>query len=475
MISIKEFQEHAHQFVDWMVNFYQDIESYPVKPKVKPGDILGQLPLSAPEKGESIKIIFEDFKKVILPGMTHWQSPGWMAYFPANSSYPSVLAEMLTATLGAQCMSWETSPAATELEERMMDWLKQAMGLPDTFVGVIQDTASTATLCALLSAREKASGFAINQEGFENHKNFRLYCSTERHSSIDKAVRIAGYGQNNLVKIPVDRKLAIIPEKLDHTIRKDIYNGKKPVAVIASIGTTGTMAIDPIKEVGEICRRHDVWLHVDAAFAGSATILPEYRWMIEGLEKADSYVFNPHKWLFTNFDLSAYFVKDKNTLIRTFEILPEYLKTAVDEHINNYRDWGIQLGRRFRALKLWFVLRNFGLEGIRERLRDHIRNISDLTDTLERTPMIEIIAPNFLNMVCFRFNPGNINENKLNELNQRILQRVNTSGKVYLTHTRIEKKFTIRLVSGQTYVEKRHIDLAWELLQQAAETEINYA
>jgi len=474
MITVDEFREHAHQFVDWMANFYQDIESYPVKSQVKPGEILNQLPLSAPEKGESMNIIFDDFKKIILPGMTHWQSPGWMAYFPANSSYPSVLAEMLTATLGAQCMSWETSPAATELEERMMEWLKHAMGLPDNFIGVIQDTASTATLCALLSARERASGFTINQEGFENHKNFRLYCSTETHSSIDKAVRIAGFGQNNLVKIPVNEKLAIIPDKLDDAIRQDIYDGNKPVAVIASIGTTGTMAIDPLKEVSEICQRYDLWLHVDAAFAGSATILPECRWMIDGLENADSYVFNPHKWLFTNFDLSAYYVKDKKTLIRTFAILPEYLKTTVDQRVNNYRDWGIQLGRRFRALKLWFVLRNFGLDGIRERIRKHNQNISELVDRLASSPEIEILAPTYLNMVCFRFNTGNIPEDKLNEINERILQRVNDTGKVFLTHTRINGKFTIRLVSGQTYVEKRHIEQAWELLQQSAKIEMSH-
>jgi aromatic-L-amino-acid decarboxylase len=475
MITVEEFRKHAHQMADWMADFYENIESYPVKSKARPGEIIDQLPFSAPEKGESMEAIFEDFKRLILPGMSHWQSPGWMAYFPANSSYPSVLAEMLTATLGAQCMMWETSPAAAELEERMMEWLKQAMGLPDHFTGVIQDTASTATLCALLSAREKFSGFTINRRGFETKYKFRIYGSSETHSSIDKAVRIAGFGQENLVKIPVDENLAMIPEKLDEHIHKDIYQGYTPLAIVATLGTTGTMAFDPLETISEISQLHNLWLHADAAYAGSAAILPEWRDMLAGLEHSDSYVFNPHKWLFTNFDLSAYYVKEKDTLQRTFAILPEYLKTDVDQHVNNYRDWGIPLGRRFRALKLWFVIRNFGLEGIREKFREQIRNIQDLAGKMESSPEVEILAPVRLNMICFRFNPGNLDENRLNELNQRILRKVNDSGKIYMTHTKIRGKFTIRLIAGQTYVEKKHLELAWDLLQQAAINERNHA
>jgi len=474
MITVEEFRKHAHQMVDWMADFYENIESYPVKSRAKPGDIRDQLPLSAPEKGESMDAIFDDFKNLILPGMTHWQSPGWMAYFPANSSYPSVLGEMLTATLGAQCMMWETSPAAAELEERMMEWLKQAMGLPEQFIGVIQDTASTATLCALLSAREKASGFVINRHGFEQKYKFRVYGSTETHSSIDKAVRIAGFGQENLVKIPVDENLAMIPEKLDQTIRKDIYDGFIPLAIVATLGTTGTMAIDPLEKISEISRRHKIWLHVDAAFAGSVALLPEWRWMIAGLEYADSYVFNPHKWLFTNFDLSTYYVKEKEVLLRTFSILPEYLKTAMDHQVTNYRDWGIPLGRRFRALKLWFVLRNFGLEGIRERFRSQIQHIHELELKMKSSAYVEIMAPIHLNMVCFRFNPGDREENKLNELNERILRRVNNNGKIFLTHTKVRGKFTIRLIAGQTYVEKRHVEQAWQILQECAKSEMEH-
>jgi aromatic-L-amino-acid decarboxylase len=474
MISIEEFRETAHQLVDWMADYYKNIEAYPVKSRSLPGDIFKHLPLSAPEKSESMDAIFDDFKKLILPGITHWQSPGWMGYFPANSSYPSVLAEMLTATLGAQCMLWETSPAAAELEERMMEWLKQAMGLPEHFTGVIQDTASTATLCALLSAREKQSNYSINREGFDPRHKFRVYCSSEAHSSVEKAVRIAGFGHDNLVRIPVDENLSLIPEKLDEMIREDIYQGLVPLAVVATLGTTGTMAMDPLLNISGICRHHNLWLHVDAAFAGSATILPEWRWIIDGLEHADSYVFNPHKWLFTNFDLSAYYVREKDVLLRTFSILPEYLKTSVDRQVNNYRDWGIPLGRRFRALKLWFVLRDFGLEEIRDIFRTQIRNTSELAEKMQLDPAVELLAPVNLNMVCFRFNPGNISEKELNDLNERILRRVNAGGKIFITHTKIKKKYTIRLIAGQTYTEKRHIEMAWELLKQAAATEIKH-
>jgi aromatic-L-amino-acid decarboxylase len=466
MINIEEFRHHAHHFVDWMADYYHTIDDYPVKSKVKPGDIFSQIPDEAPEESESITKIFEDFKDIILPGITHWQNPKWFAYFQANSSYPSVLAEMLTATLAAQCMVWDTSPAATELEEKMMLWLKKMMGLPECFEGVIQDTASTATLCAFLSAREKISNFSINRGGFHGDEYFRIYCSTETHSSIDKAVRIAGLGDENLVKIDVDNNLALIPELLDRTLTKDLQSGKKPLCVVATIGTTGTMAIDPLKEISAICQKYNTWLHVDAAYAGSAMVLPEYRWMTEGLEHADSYVFNPHKWLFTNFDCSAYFVKDKETLIRTFSIIPEYLKTSVDERVNNYRDWGIQLGRRFRALKLWFVLRNFGLTEIRKRIKAHIEMAQDLSAVILNDPDFELMLNNPLNMICFRFHPQNFSDkNNLDILNQKIMQQVNASGETFLTHTKVNGRFAIRLVPGQTYLEKRHLDATWDLIR----------
>ena len=323
----KEFRRYAHEFADWMADYFETVEVLPVKAQVGPGDIYRQLPDSPPQKGEPMDDIFRDFNRIILPGMTHWQSPNFFAYFPANSSYPSVLAEMLTATLGAQCMKWETSPAATELEERVMNWLKSMTGLPGHFHGVIQDTASTATLTAILSARERYSGYSVNEKGLGREGDFRVYCSTETHSSVEKAVKIAGIGSQNLVKIGVDDRFRLDPALLRLAIENDLQAGYKPVCVVATLGTTGVTAIDPLEEIARICSHYGIWLHVDAAYAGSALILPEYRWMIDGVELADSFVFNPHKWLFTNFDCSAYFVKDKTSLLRTLQLIPEYLQS----------------------------------------------------------------------------------------------------------------------------------------------------
>jgi len=363
----KEFRKAAHLFVDWMADYLENVENYPVKSQLKPGDIYSQIPDEAPKEGELIEKIFDDFKKIIIPGITHWQSPNFHAYFPGNSSYPSLLAEMLTATLGAQCMKWVTSPAATELEEKVSNWLKKMMAIPDDFDGVIHDTASTATLCAVLTAREKFSNWSINEKGFKGNSTYKIYGSTETHSSIDKAVRIAGLGSQNLVKVEVDNNFGMDPIALSRAIEKDINNDQTPVCVVATLGTTGSTAIDPLEKIAEICEKYNVWLHIDAAFAGTALVLPEFHWMIKGIDKADSFVFNPHKWLFTNFDCSMYYAKDKNALIRTFEILPEYLKTSTGKTVNDYCDWGIQLGRRFRALKLWFVIRSFGVKGIQDK------------------------------------------------------------------------------------------------------------
>lgn len=461
----KQFRDYAHRFVDWMADYLENIEEYPVKSQVKPGDIYRQLPSSPPEGPESMDDIFQDFQKVIMPGITHWQSPKFFAYFPANSSYPSLLAEMLTATLGAQCMKWETSPAATELEEMVMNWLKQMTGLPEIFHGVIQDTASTATLVALLTAREKKSDFRINKEGFSGDDRLRVYASSETHSSIEKAAKIAGYGSRNLVKVEVDDKYALIPEVLEESIKKDIKAGMKPSAVVATIGTTGSTAIDPLKPVSEICRKYDLWLHVDAAFAGSALILPECRWMIEGVEQADSYVFNPHKWLFTNFDCSAYFVKDRQALLNTLQIIPEYLKTATLGKVNDYCDWGIQLGRRFRALKLWFVLRNYGVKALQEKLRYHIYLANKFAHKIMQSDDFELMAPVSLNLVCFRYRPESIvNKERLNDINQKLLEKVNKTGKIFISHTKLNGNYTLRLVTGNTQIEEKHIEEAWEVI-----------
>ncbi len=467
-MNLDEFRKHGHELIDWMADYFEHIEKLPVRSKVSPGQIIDQLPQAAPEESEDFDAIMKDFDNIILPGMTHWQHPGWHAYFTANNSYPSILAEMLTATLGAQCMSWITSPAATELEERVMQWLRDMCGLPKDFSGVIQDTASTATLVALLTAREKFSDYKINSDGFYGRGVFTIYCSTEAHSSIERAVKIAGLGKENLRKIAVDENFALIPEALEAAILDDQNHGFTPLAVVAAIGTTGSTAVDPLEEIGRICAEQKLWLHVDAAWAGTAMLLPEMRYMIKGIERVDSYVFNPHKWMFTNFDASAYFVKDKEALIRTFEILPEYLKTKEGTAVNNYRDWGIQLGRRFRALKLWFVIRNYGVKGLKETVRKHLDWGTEFARWIVDDFNFELLAPAPLATVCFRLKPDGMDEDALNDLNKKLLEKINDSENVFLTHTTLNGKYTIRFVVGQTHTEKRHIEAAWEIIKDAA-------
>ncbi len=468
MINTQEFRKQAHLFVDWMADYLDDIEKYPVKSKVLPGEIFKQLPDVPPEESETIEKIFSDFQRIILPGITHWQSPNFFAYFPANSSFPSLLAEMLTATLGTQCMIWETSPAAAELEEKVLNWLKSMIGIPENFQGVIQDTASTATLTAILTAREKFSQFNINMKGFTKN-DYRIYCSTETHSSIEKAVKIAGFGKESLVKVPVDEQYRMNTALLKEAVTSDLANGLKPLCVVVTLGTTGSTAIDPLKDIVKICSTFQLWLHVDAAFAGTALILDEYKWMIEGIEQADSFVFNPHKWMFTNFDCSVYYVKDKDALINTFSIQPEYLKTKTAGKVNDYRDWGIQLGRRFRSLKLWFVIRNFGVNGLKEKIRNHIELAKELENSIIQSKDFEMVTPRTLNLVCFRYKPQNIiDEQQLNYLNESLMQKVNKSGKLFITHTRLNKKYTLRMVIGQTRVSKSNVMNAWKLINTTA-------
>ncbi len=465
----QNFRKQAHQLVDWMADYLENVEQFPPKSLVKPREIYEQIPEEPPLEGETFEAIFQDFLDTIIPGITHWQHPNFHAYFPANNSYPSVLAEMLTATMGAQGMVWETSPAAAELEEKVMNWLKTLMGLPRDWAGVIQDTASTATLCALLTAREKFSNFQINEKGFTQEK-FTIYCSSETHSSIEKDVKIAGFGRQSLRKIPVDAQFALIPEKLEEAIQQDLAEGYQPLCVIATVGTTSSTGLDPLRPMGEICQKYNIFFHVDAAYVGTAALLPEKQWILDGIELADTYLFNPHKWMFTNFDCTAYFVKDPDALVRTFEILPEYLKTKQDRVVNNYRDWGIPLGRRFRALKLWFVMRSFGLEGMQKKLRHHLALTQNLKTKLEAHPDFEILAPVEFNLICFRYHPARIEaEEEVNQLNVRLLENLNKSGQVYLTHTKLKGIFTLRVVIGQTQVAQKHVDKLWNLLQQEAQ------
>jgi aromatic-L-amino-acid/L-tryptophan decarboxylase len=464
----EEFRNHAHELVEWMASYMENVEDYPVKSQVSPGEIFKKLPDTPPLKPEPFGSFIKDFNEIIMPGITHWQHPGFYAYFPANTSPPSVLAEMLTATLASQCMIWETSPAAAELEEKMMIWLRDLIGLPAEFEGVIQDSASTATLAAILSAREKTTGFCINEEGAGNAGTLRVYCSGQTHSSVEKAVKISGIGKRNLVKIPVRDDFSLDPVKLREEILLDREKGYIPCCVVATIGTTGTASVDPLQAIGEICTELNVWLHVDAAMAGTALMLPEFQWMLDGREYIDSFVFNPHKWMFTNFDCTAYFVRDAATLIKTFELLPEYLKTRTRGIVNDYRDWGVPLGRRFRALKLWSVIRSYGTEGLREKVRSHISIARNLAQLITDEPDFEILAPVIISVVCFRYSPQNFTEEQINALNEKLNHLLNDSGKIYLTHTSINGKYTLRMVTAQTNVTMDHVARAWDLIKTTA-------
>jgi aromatic-L-amino-acid decarboxylase len=463
-----EFRRHAHELVDWMADYMARVGELPVTPPVAPGDVRRRLPPSAPDAGEPFGSLFADFRELILPGMTHWNHPGWFAYFPGNNSAPSVLGEMLTATMGAQCMSWVTSPAATELEQVVMEWLRQMVALPAEFVGSIQDTASTATLVALLSARERASGGASGLRGMSDAPVLTVYASREAHSSVDKGVKLAGYGLERLRRIATDSAYAMDVAALEQEIGRDLAAGLRPACVVASIGTTSSTAVDPVPAIAALCRRHGIWLHVDAAYAGSAAIVPELRGRFAGWELADSIVLNPHKWLLTNFDCTAYYVRDRDALLSTFSLTPEYLRTAHDEQVVNYRDWGIQLGRRFRALKLWFVIRSYGVEGLQAIIRRHVGLAGELADWVDAAPDFERMAPVPFGLVCFRYRPPGVPEAELDGLNERLLAAVNATGRVFMTHTRLDGRYAIRLVIGQRATERRHVEEAWRLIREAA-------
>jgi len=469
----EEFRAHAHELVDWMADYLGSIEQYPVRAQTAPGEIAERLPEAPPDRPQPMAEIFEDFKNDILPGVTHWQHPSFFAYFPANSSPPSVLAEMLTATLANQCMLWQTSPAGTELETRMMEWLRAMLGLPEAFQGVIQDSATSATLVALLTARERATGWRANEKGLAmlGTEGVRLtvYVSQEAHSSIEKTMKVAGYGAELLRKIPTDDGFAMRPDALAETIDADLAAGLMPACVVASIGGTGTGAVDPLRAIGEICRARSVWLHVDAAWAGSALILPEWRHLADGIELADSFVFNPHKWMFTNFDCTAYFVADAQALERTLSMVPEYLRSRDMDRVIDYQNWSVPLGRRFRALKLWFVIRSFGVDGISNRIRSHIALAEELFEQVRGEPDFEILSPLRFSLFSFRHRPAGLDdEAEIDAHNLRLLEALNDSGRIYLTQNRVRGRFAIRFQIGQTNTEKRHVDAAWTLIRDVA-------
>jgi aromatic-L-amino-acid/L-tryptophan decarboxylase len=471
-MDLQEFRKNAHRLADWMADYLETLETRRVSPETKPGDVRRALPSTPPEGAEGFDRVMADFERIVLPGMTHWDHPAFFAYFPGDHSPASILAEMLTAAMGAQCMSWNTSPAATETEQVLMDWLRQMVGLPDTFTGVLQDTASSATLVAMLQARERATGFRFAKEGAAAPGADKLvvYASREAHSSIDKAVRLAGLGEGRLWKIPTDASYAMKVDELRSAMAADRDAGMIPCAVVATIGTTSSTGVDDVAAIAKVAQEFGAWLHVDAAYAGSAAILPELRPHFRGVEHADSYVFNPHKWLFTQFDCSAYFVKDPGALIRTFGANPEYLKWSADDQVANFRDWGIPLGRRFRALKLWFVIRDFGVEGLRGVLREHIRLAGVVRTLVEHDPDFEVMAPNPFGLVCFRYRPQGMREDdpQVDELNRQLLARVNGSGKALLTHTVLKGKYAIRWSIGSLQVTERHVRATWDLLRGEA-------
>lgn len=471
-MEIKEFRKHAHDMVDWMADFLETVDQRPVKPDIEPGHILRQLPDHPPFEGEAYSKIFKDFQDIILPGMTHWQHPNFYAYFNANASPPSILAEMLMSTLGAQCMIWDTSPSAAELEEQVMEWLRQMINLPSDWKGVIQDTASTATLISLLTAREKVTSNDINEDGFSGQK-LRVYCTDQTHSSIEKAAKITGIGRTNVVKVATLYDKSMDAAALQKCIQDDRNKGFIPMAIVSTLGTTGLVAVDHLDEISKVGKTENVWHHVDAAFAGTAFILPEYQHILNGVELADSFVFNPHKWMFVNFDCTAYFVKDTEALIRTFDILPEYLKTTNRGQVNDYRDWGIALGRRFRALKLWFVIRSYGVEGLHRMVRQHIELAKSFEQWVLASDQFEIIYPRHFNFLVFRFVSDGWTESDLNAVNKQLILRLNKSGKMYLTHTILDGKYAIRIVIGQTYVTYNHIEASWLEIQKMASSIVN--
>ncbi|MFV0298332.1 MAG: pyridoxal phosphate-dependent decarboxylase family protein [Hyphomicrobiaceae bacterium] len=459
------YRRWAHTAADWSANYLDGVGNRPVRPNIRPGEISGQIPVTPPEVGEDMAQIMADLDRIIMPGMTHWQHPRFFAYFPANSSPPSVLAEQITAAIGAQCMLWQTSPAATELETVMLDWLRQMIGLPDGFHGVIQDSASSATLAAILTGREKALGFTGNRRGLASGPAVRVYCSAQAHSSIDKAIWISGIGDDNLVRIATDAQNRMQADVLARQIERDLEAGHKPAVVIGTIGSTSIGACDSLGALGKVAQAHDLYFHVDAAWAGSALICPEFRDAIQGIETVDSFVFNPHKWLFTNFDCSAHFVRDPAALVRTLGIHPEYLKTHGERGIN-YSEWSVPLGRRFRALKLWFVIRGYGVEALRTMVRQHCLWARELADEIGRHPDFELTTEPSFSLFSFRYAPRGRDD--LDQLNSRLLQDINTDGRIYLTQTLHEGRFVIRFVVGQLHTTREDVQLAWRVIQDLA-------
>jgi len=482
-MSPEEFRRAGYQLIDWIADYLVHPERYPVLSQVEPGDIKRQLPSSPPETPESMERILADIEPVIVPGITHWNHPAFFAYFAISGSGPGILGELLTAAFNVNAMLWRTSPAATELEEVVLGWLREMVGLPPSFEGVVYDTASVSSMHAIAAARE-AAGIRVREEGLSGRPDvprLRLYASEQAHSSIDKGALTLGIGQAGIRKIPTDAEFRMDPAALARAIEEDLAAGWKPFCVVATVGTTSTTSVDPVPAIAEVCEKYDLWLHVDAAYGGSAAILPAMRHILDGCDRADSFVMNPHKWLFTPIDFSAFYCRRMDVLRRAFSLVPEYLRTAEGETVHNLMDTGIQLGRRFRALKLWFVIRYFGRAGLAARIREHIRLAQEFAHWVDEDPDFERMAPVPFSTVCFRANPhtrprsqgergrqAGEAENDLDRLNEALMHAVNATGEVFLSHTKLNGKLTLRLAIGNIRTTEQHVRRAWELLREHA-------
>lgn len=464
----EEFRRLVRETAEWMADFLEQVGQRPVTPVLMPGSVAEALPARPPERGEDMAAILADFDQLIVPALTHWNHPGFLAYFATTASGPGILGEMLAAALNTNGMLWRTSPAATELEQVVLDWLWQMLGLPGHCFGMILDTASTSTLHAVAAAREALDDLSIRTRGQSGAPPLVLYTSEQAHSSVEKAAMTLGIGQENVRKIEVDAEFRMQPEELEGAIAADLLAGRRPFCVVATVGSTSTTSIDPVPKIAEICLRRRLWLHVDAAYGGAAAIVPEMSHVLAGCDRADSLVINPHKWLFTPVDLSAFYCRRPEILRRTFALSPAYLESGDDPKEVNFTDYGVPLGRRFRALKLWFVLRYFGREGIVANLREHLRLARDFGARVGAHPDFELLAPIVFSVVCFRFRPVGISEIQLQRLNRSLLDAVNRTGKVFLSHTTLGGKFTLRLAIGNLRTTGAHVETAWELIRKKA-------
>ena len=460
----EEFRRYGHELVDWIADYFLHIEEFPVLPQIEPGWLKANLPETPPDAGEDFGEVIKDIDNYILPAVTHWNHPNFHGLFSTSGSSVGIFGDMLASAFDMKAMLWRTSPVSTELEDVTLDWLRQLLGLPESFDGIIYDTASVSTMHAIAAARERAH-WSIRDDGMSGRTDLpllRVYCSEHVHSSIDKSVITLGLGQRSLRKIECNDRFEMIPERLAEAIEDDLEAGHVPICVIPTIGTTSTSSVDPVDAVADICEKFGLWLHVDAAYAGPAAIIPEFRPLFNGWERADSIVVNPHKWLFTPFDLSVLYCRDMATLKQAFSLVPEYLKTSEQETVKNGMDYGIQLGRRFRSIKLWFVLRYFGREGIIARLSEHIRLARLFASWVEADENWELMAPVPLALVCFRAKPKDAPH--IDEINERLMNTINSTGQAYLSHTKLNGSFTLRLSVGSLRVEERHIKKVWDLL-----------